>query len=497
MDYGWLAIIPPLLAIILALVTQEVLISLFVAIFVGACIITGNPVEGFMDVLNKHMIGSLTDEWNVSILVFCLTIGGVIGIIDKNGGTRGIASLIINKTKDSKSTLLSTWVLGILIFFDDYANSLIVGSTMKGITDSQGISREKLAYIVDSTAAPVSSMALISTWVGMELGLIRDGIDKLSLDLGAYDVFLQSIPFRFYSILALIFVVIVIMSNKDFGPMLTAERKASKNKVKVEKIESKIKRTDRWYNAVIPITLILLVTLVGLFYNGGGFNEGVTIRDAFSNADASVVLIWASFVGIFSAGILTRVQGIMKIKEITEAFVDGVKTMVVPGMILTLAWSLGSINSELGTAKFLVDIIGDNIPAFLIPLTMFVLPAVVAFSTGTSWGTNSIIMPIAIPLAYGVGGEALLIPTIGAVLTGAVLGDHISPISDTTIMSSMATGCDHISHVKTQIPYALTIGVVSIIFGFIPAGLGLNPVFSLSLSVLALITIMKIFGKSK
>lgn len=495
MDFGWISILPPLLAIALALLTQEVLLSLFVAVFIGASIASGGPIQGFMDMLNKYLVGALTDSWNISILIFCLSIGGLIGIVDKNGGTSGIASLIVDKAKSTKSTLFSTWLLGILIFFDDYANSLIVGNTMRSITDRQGISREKLAYIVDSTAAPISSMALISTWVGMELGLIQSGLSDLGLDMGAYDVFLRSIPFRFYSLLALIFVLFIIFSGKDYGPMLKAERNAQlsiKDGQGAGHFESS--QSKKWYNAVLPIGLVVIITMVGLFYNGGGF-EGAGLREAYSNADASVVLLWASFAGIILAGLMSRLQNVLSIKEVSEAFVEGVKSMAVPAMILSLAWSLGGVNSDLGTAQFMVDTIGKTVPAFLIPVIMFLIPAVVAFSTGTSWGTNSIVMPIAIPMAYMAGGEALLIPTIGAVLTGAVLGDHISPISDTTIMSSMASGCDHIKHVKTQIPYALTVGGVSILFGFIPAGFGLNPFVSLGLSLVALAGIIKFFGK--
>ena len=493
MDYGWISILPPLLAIALALLTQEVLLSLFVAIFIGACIAAGGPIQGFMDTLNKYLVGALTDNWNISILIFCLSIGGLIGIVEKNGGTQGIASLIVHKAKNTKSTLFSTWLLGVLIFFDDYANSLIVGNTMKSITDKQGISREKLAYIVDSTAAPISSMALISTWVGMELGLIQTGLSNLGLELGAYDVFLRSIPYRFYSVLALVFVLILIFTGKDFGPMLKAEKNAVQKMQEVDANTNSKLESTRWYNAVVPISLVVLLTIIGLYYNGGGFS-GESVRDAFSNADASVVLLWASFAGIIIAGLMSKLQNILSISEISQAFVEGVKSMAVPAMILTLAWSLGGVNGDLGTAEFMVNTIGKSVPKFLIPLMMFLVPALVAFSTGTSWGTNAIVMPIAIPLAYLSGGEVLLIPTIGAVLTGAVLGDHISPISDTTIMSSMASGCDHISHVKTQIPYALSVGVVTIVFGFIPAGFGLNPFVSLTVSAVTLFILVKFIG---
>lgn len=494
MEFGWLSILPPLIAIVLALLTKEVLLSLFIAVLVGASIITGNIVLGFQEALNTHLVGALTDSWNISILVFCLTIGGLIGIIDRNGGTQGIAHLLVQKSLTTRSALLSTWLLGLAIFFDDYANSLIVGNTMRSITDSLGISREKLSYIIDSTAAPISSMALISTWIGMELGLIQEGLASLGLEMGAYDVFLKSIPFRFYSVLALFFVLVIILMNRDFGPMLKAERAALA--AHKEKAQSEVVRQNasKWPLAVVPILVVLGVTVIGLYQNGGGF-DGATLREAYSNADASVVLLWASFAGIITAAVLSVAGKNLTVKETSDAFVEGVKSMTVPAMILALAWSLGNVNEALGTATFMVETIGQNVPAFLIPTFMFLIPAIVAFSTGTSWGTNAIVMPIAIPLSYMTGGVDLMIPTIGAVLTGAVMGDHMSPISDTTIMSSMASGCDHLSHVKTQMPYALLVGAVSIAVGFIPAGFGFPAIFSLLLGGAALIGTLKVVGQ--
>lgn len=505
MEYGWLSLIPAIIAIVLSLVTGEVLLSLFLSVFAGATILAEfNPMVGFTETLNNHIVNSLTDSWNISILIFCLSIGGLIGILSKNGGTKGIANLVISKAKSRKSTLLMTYVMGLLIFFDDYANSLIVGNTMRSITDKLKVSREKLAYIVDSTAAPVSSIALISTWVGFETGLIRDSLAKLGLELNAYNVFLQTIPYRFYSILALIFVFIIIISGKDFGPMAKAEKRAfttgkvvddnSNPTVSSEANELESDIVDgKWYNAVIPILSVLVITIIGLFINGGGL-EGSSIQTAFGDADASVVLLWASIGGAFIAGFMTLAQRLMPLKEIVDSWISGVKSMTVASLILVLAWSLGGVNDGLGTADFIVNIAEGSVPPVLLPLLMFLIPLAIAFSTGTSWGANSIVMPLAIPLAVQLGGPELLIPTIGAVLTGAVFGDHISPISDTTIMSSMASGSDHIAHVKTQIPYAITVGLVSILFGFIPAGFGLNPWISLTLGIVALVAIVNIFG---
>jgi len=507
MEFGWLSIIPPIIAIVLSLVTGEVLLSLFISVLVGATIIAGfNPMIGFTEALNNYIVGSVTDSWNASILIFCLSIGGFIGILSKNGGSKGIADLVVRKATNSKSTLFTTWLMGMLIFFDDYANSLIVGNTMRNITDKMKISREKLSYIVDSTAAPVSSIAIISTWVGFETGLIKDGLASLGLELNAYNVFLQTIPYRFYSVLALAFVLILIFTGKDYGPMYKAERRAyTTGKVvadgdtpmvseELNSLEATVEN-GKWYNAVIPILSVISITLVGLFINGGGLESG-SIKDAFGNADASVVLLWAAFGGTFVAVIMGLVQRIMTIKEVADSWISGLKSMTTAGIILVLAWSLGSVNEGLGTADFIVSIAKGNVPGFLLPLIMFLIPLAIAFSTGTSWGANSIVMPLAIPLAVQIGGVDLLVPVAGAVLTGAVFGDHISPISDTTIMSSMASGSDHIAHVKTQIPYAMTVGIVSIIAGFIPAGLGVNPYISLGVSLIALLIIVKVFGKN-
>ncbi|MTI66911.1 MAG: Na+/H+ antiporter NhaC family protein [Firmicutes bacterium] len=505
MDYGWLSIIPPMIAIILSFITQEVLLSIFVAVLVGATIVNGDPLIGFTATLNDYIVGALTDSWNVSILIFCLSIGGLIGILSKNGGTNGIANIIVKKAKSSKSTLITTYLMGILIFFDDYANSLIVGNTMRSITDKMKISREKLSYIIDSTAAPVSSIAFISTWVGFETGLIKDGLAGIDLDLNAYSIFMQSIPYRFYSLLALVFVLMIILTKKDFGPMYKAEKRTyltgklmdddAKPTVssELDEMESNTDK-ERWYNAIIPIASVIIITIIGLYINGGGL-EGASIKDAFGEADASIVLLWSSFGGTIIAALLSLSQRILSIKEIMESWTSGIKSMTTASLILVLAWSLGNVNGDLGTAEFIVSITKGSLPTFLLPLIMFLLPAIVAFSTGSSWGANSIVMPLAIPLAFKLGGIDILVPTIGSVLTGAVLGDHCSPISDTTIMSSMASACDHIAHVKTQMPYALTVGLVSILVGFIPVGFGFNPWISLVIGIIILFTFLKVFGK--
>ena len=507
--YGWLSILPPLLAIVLAWRSKEVLVSLFAGVFLGATILADyNPLIGFMKTIDTYMVGALSDSWNAAILLFLLTLSGMVGIITKSGATQELADFVAKKARSAKKAQLSTWMMGILIFFDDYANSLIVGTTMRSITDKLKISREKLSYIVDSTAAPVTSMALISTWVGYEMGLIRDAFAKLGIEQNIYSTFVKTIPYRFYSILALFMVLIVILKNKDFGAMYEAEKRArEEGKVladdanpmasdELTEMEGKSGHRMKWHDAFWPIVGVIVVTLAGLWYNGGGLDAGVSIRDAFSNADSSVVLLWSSFSGTIIAALLAMVKGKLSVDETVDGWIDGAKALATACGILILAWSLGDVIEQLGTANYIVDITKGFIPPFMVPTMMFVIPGIVAFATGTSWGTNAIIMPIAIPMAVNFG--APLLPSIGAVLTGCVLGDHCSPISDTTIMSSTASAADHIDHVRTQLPYALTVGGVSIVFGFLPSGLGL-PYWAvipmLGLGMVVLYFILEMFGK--
>lgn len=502
--FGLLSVIPPLLAIFLAWKSREVLISLFAGIYVGVLILNNwNPLTAFFRTLDQYIIGSVADSWNASILIFLLTLGGMVGIITRSGATNSVAAFITKRALNAKKAQYAAFWMGLLIFFDDYANSLIVGTTMRSITDRLRISREKLSYIVDATAAPVASMAVISTWIGYEMGLIQGAFDKLGLELNVYTTFLQTVPYRFYSILALFFVFLVIYLGRDFGPMYDAEVRArttgkvyadGANPLVSKELENMEipKSSLQWYHAFLPILTVLIVTLVGLWYNGGGMT-GIGVREAYSNADASVVLLWASFAGTFVAGFTALLKRVLNVQEVMEAWLEGTKALSIAAAILILAWSLGDVTEALGTANYLVSIAMGRIPAALVPTLMFLLPSIVAFATGTSWGTNAIIMPLAIPLAVQLG--APLLPTIGAVLTGCVFGDHCSPISDTTIMSSTASGSDHIDHVRTQLPYALTCGVIAILFGFIPVGYGLPIWIALPVGAGVAFLILRKFGR--
>ena len=506
-NYGLISLIPPLLAIILAWWSKEVIISLFLGVFSGAFILAGyNPIAGFVNTLDKYMLGSLADSWNAGIIIFLLSMGGMIGIINRAGGVIAIGEYVAKKAKSIKNTLLVTWSMGVLIFFDDYANTLIVGNTMRPITDRMNVSREKLSFIVDLTAAAVSSIVPISTWIAFEVGVIKDGFDSLGIEASAYTTFVKTIPFRYYSIFALLFALIIIYTMKDFGPMYTAEHRARTTgeslrpnstpmvSKELEEIEKPEGASFTIFDAFSPIVVVIAVTLFGLWYNGGGMSPDVSIQSAFGDADASVVLLWASFAGGFTAGITALFKRILDISDVVDSWIDGAKSMFIATMILILAWSIGGITDDLGTANFLVGLLEGNLPGFLIPVLLFIISAFIAFTIGSSWGTVAIVMPLAIPLAFNIASPML--PAIGAVLTAAVMGDHCSPISDTTIMSSTASAVDHIDHVSTQLPYALTVAAVAAVFGFLPAGFGISPLISLPVGIIVLYIIVNIFGKS-
>ena len=514
--FGLWSLLPPLIAIALALISKQVILSLFLGVFVGAIMLNnGNLFYAFLRTLDNYMLAALADKWHAGILIFTITIGGMVGVIAKMGGNQAIAEALSKKAKTAKSAQVATWLMGLVIFFDDYSNTLIVGPTMKPLTDKMKVSREKLSYIVDSTAAPITGMALISTWVGYELGLLGDAFKSINMDVNAYEMFLKTIPYRFYDIFTLIMVLIIALKMKDFGPMYKAEKRARlTGKVlddnarpmafsEIETLDLKPGIKAKISNAVVPIASLIILGFVGLWYSGGGVNEPFTlvgIRTAFGNADASIALLWSAIASSIIAIVMAVSQKILTINEAFDSFVDGCKSLMITAIILLLAWSLGKVTEDVGTANFLVGAITSSLPAMFLPLLVFLISCVVSFATGTSWGTMAIMLPLAVPLANAFlitgSSETLLMSTIASVLTGAIFGDHCSPISDTTIMSSMASGSDHIDHVKTQMPYALTVAIISICVGYIPAGLGLPAWVSLLLGVGAIWAVIHFFGKS-
>ncbi|MTB49644.1 Na+/H+ antiporter NhaC family protein [Lewinella sp. W8] len=521
----WLSILPPLIAIGLALLFKEVLISLFAGIWVGAFVAGGLRFEGMLGLvksllatIDHYIIEALNDGGHLSVIVFSLMVGGMVAIISRNGGMAGVVERLTKYAKTPRSAQIITWFLGIAIFFDDYANTLIVGNTMRSVTDRFKISREKLAYIVDATAAPVASVAFITTWIGAELGYIDDGISQVAAleGLTPYAVFLESLKYSFYPVLTLIFIFMLVWMKRDYGAMLRAETRArttgevkaaSTSTDETEETEDLSPVTGaplRARNAVIPVLTVIIMTIIGLLDTGlssvygdlasppatdgwgatwgameGGFFG--KLGEVIGAADSYVALLWASISGVFVALLMTVSQRIMNLGQTMGALTSGFKAMFSAIMILTLAWALALTTEELHTADFLVDLLGNALNPYFIPPIIFILAALVSFSTGSSWSTMAILYPIAIPLTWAVAtgagwedaaAQGLLFNVISTVLAASVLGDHCSPISDTTILSSLASDCNHIDHVRTQLPYALTVGVVALLCGFLATLLG-------------------------
>ena len=608
---GWLSILPPVVAIILALITREVISSLFLGTVIGATFVFSyNPFIGFLRTLDKYLLGSVADTAHSAIIIFSLCLGGMIGVVNRTGGMQGIVDLISRMVRGPRSAQLATWCMGVLIFFDDYANTLIVGNSMRPVTDKNRISREKLSYIVDSTSAPVAGIAVLSTWIGYEIGLIREAFVNLGIpETNFYGVFLQTIPFRFYCLLTLFFGFMIAFFRRDFGPMLKAEQRAYHEGKVLSDAARPISSPEsaapelpadmpkRWYNAAIPIAIVIIGTFVGLLGDGGMYSphfylqqaetealtgsksltimsvsqdngtltasgedftfarinfddktafagksgieaintlrqlkEGDVIntiltpstmtfaekaRSAFSNADSTRVLIWVSVLGSMIAVFLGWIQGLINLETGLKAWVDGARTLIMAVIIMTLAWSINGVCTELGTAHWVVAMVTDVVPHWMLPTIIFIIACFISFATGTSWGTMAILLPISIPLAYHLNMQHYqaniaslpnapemmvfikqsLLLSIGAVLEGSIFGDHCSPISDTTIMSSMASGSDHIDHVRTQAPYAATVALITIILCYIPAGLGASPFIMIPVSMVILGGFLFTFGQ--
>jgi len=518
---GWLSIIPPLIAILLALLIRHVLVSLAAGIYIGAIFLYDfNPVIAFLRFADTIILKSLTNPDHMFIIVFTLLIGGVVGVISSNGGTADLAKVITKYARTAKSGMVASWVMGIAIFFDDYANSLIIGNMMRPITDKLRISREKLAYIVDSTAAPIASIVIISTWIGYELGLIGEGLRSIGSTENAYDVFLNTIPFRFYPIAALFFVFIVSYFQRDFGPMFKAEKRArttgrltetdeplEDKKIETEKMS--ITKKSKWFNGAIPILIILFGTIAGLIYTGindlkeiGGLQ--FTLQNIISHSDSYSSLLWASFAASIVAIVMSIWEKLLSLTKAMEAWFQGIQSMLFAALILVFAWGISSITNDLKTADYLISILSNSIDPRYLPVLVFLVCALISFATGTSWGTMAIVMPIVIPLAHkisvisglsAVDSRLIIHGVISSVLTGSVFGDHCSPIADTTILSSLASKCNHIDHVRTQLPYAILIAVVCMMLGDLPTAFGLNPYIAIILILIVLTLILFIFGK--
>jgi len=608
--YGWLSLLPPIVAIVLAIATRRIVLSLVLGIFAGALLMAGgNPLVAIYHTWETHLWRTLIDSGKLRVFSFTILMGAMIGVITRSGGMRGLIELVEPYASNRRRGQLATWLMGLLIFFDDYANTILLGSTLRPICDRLKISREKLAYLVDSTAAPVAGLAPLSTWVAVEIDYIADGLGALpnSEGLSAFGLFLSSIPYRFYIITALLLVPITAWLGRDLGAMAKAERRAMDGELPEDATQGEESSVEppksSWYNAVLPIALTLGLVMYFIYATGSAgasssaakavtaatkaiaaesdgvefsqFENSVTalneasasrsvsataaaiqsladsvatatpldrvavlerfdsrlgMKDIVGEADSSLALQYGALAGLALACVLPLFSSQFGADELVKAAMSGARVVLPAVAILWTASAMSNMTRDssvdgedtktayefkdhrLYTADYITSVLsGDSdagtaasISASSLPTIVFVLAAVVAFCTGTSWGTMGILVPMVVQTAHALlsqdgsavaSNDPILLSSIGGVLAGAVFGDHCSPISDTTVLSSQSSGCDHLAHVWTQMPYALLAGTVSILLGTLPIGFGVSVWLLLPLQIAALFVLMRLFGK--
>ena len=527
---GWFSLLPPLFAILLALLFKEVITALVAGVWLGALAVAGyNPVEATWRLVDQYVVGALADtsSGHAQIVIFSLMLGGMVGIIGRNGGTLGVVQAVAPLARNRRRGKVATALAGLAIFFDDYANTLVVGNTMRPITDKLKISREKLAYLVDSTAAPVAALVPVSTWVGYEISLIGGGLETAAAEaqgadaaflseISPFAVFLETIPYLFYPLLAMAFVLLTSAMNRDFGAMAKAEARAARGDglnrpgatPATDTSGSFLKAKDgtpvRWWNAALPVLTVVAVVLGGLYTTGrAGAGPDASLMDVFGASDPFSTLLWGSFAGCLTAVVLSVSQRLLTVHECVDAWTGGVRAMMIAMVILTLAWALGAVTTDVGTSGYLSQLLEGNLPLVLLPAVVFVTSGAMAFATGTSWTTMAILIPLVVPLTVSLAGGTgfadgsqygILLGSVSSVLAGAIWGDHCSPISDTTVLSSTAAACDHVDHVRTQLPYAMLVGVVGLGLGNVGTALGLPVWVALPVGVGLLALFLRLFG---
>ncbi len=501
----WGALLPPVIAIILALITKEVYSSLFIGIVAGALLYSNGNLELMLNTMmydssesGGGMITKLADSWNVGILVFLVILGIMVALMNKVGGSAAFGQWASTHIKTRVGAQLATMVLGVLIFVDDYFNCLTVGSVMRPVTDRHKISRAKLAYLIDATAAPVCIIAPISSWAAAVTSSVPDGSD-----INGFTMFLRTIPYNFYALGTLLMIVLVAVMKADFGPMKLHEKNAMKGdlfttaarpygEADAEIVTSKGKVID----LVLPVIVLIFCCIIGMVYTGGFF-DGESFINAFADSDASVGLVFGSVVTLLFTFCFYMIRGVISFKEFADCIPEGFKAMVAPILILTMAWTLSGMTGLLGADVYVEGLVANSAGALnmFLPCIVFLVAVFLAFSTGTSWGTFAILIPIVVNV-FDANPETyeMLVISIAACLSGAVCGDHCSPISDTTIMASAGANSDHVNHVSTQLPYALVSAGVAFI-GYIIAGIvGYNTENAMALIALPVVLVLMVFA---
>ncbi len=533
----FIVLLPPIVAIFLAFVCKNIILSMSSAIILGS-IIANKNIEGLYLTASKsasdifdYTTGSIFNLSNFLILVFVAFIMLSISFIQASGGMKAVISKLDAFVSSAKSAQLVTFISGLFLFIDDYANTMVIGSTMKSLTDKFKISREKLAFIVDATSAPVAGLAFVSTWVGYEVGLFNDIFTGTVYENKGYSIFFEGLSFRFYCWFMLAFVFFNIVFKSDFGPMKKAEEKSkSKNLIdlseqNINKDNQKVKVNDkhdmRFSNVknkpykiwcfIAPIFLLLAGTLFGFFIDGGGFDKGSIFsftnwkNAILASQNSVVVLVVSSSLSLLASLVLGFSIGDVTTKNSHQILVTAAKQFFIPFIILVLAWSLKEVCSDIKTAEYLTQLFTENLDLKYLPIITVIIAALTAFSTGTSWGTMAILIPVIGPVAIQAsmqassevaGASLLLLPlTLSAILDGSIMGDHCSPISDTTIMSAASSECDLVSHVKTQAPYSITVFLIAILFGYGVLTIYPNKYFSLAAGFFVLLIFNFIIGK--
>ena len=483
------ALVPALVAIVLALITKEVYSSLFIGIAMGALFVTSfNPVAAFDQIVNGGLIKVLSDSYNVGILIFLVVLGAMVSLLNKSGGSRAFGEWASKNIKTKAGALLATWFFGVLIFVDDYFNCLTVGSVMRPVTDKYKISRAKLAYIIDATAAPICIIAPISSWAAAVTGFV-EGEDGLAL-------FMKAIPYNYYAILTMVFIIITTILGINFGKMKECEDAADAGNLfyghqvvnkETQYNEEKILGPGKVIDLVIPIIALVALCIIGLIYSGGFYTaseEGYkNFIIAFSNADASVGLAIGSMLALILTIVYYIIKRVLSFSETMSSLTEGFKNMVPAILILTFAWTLKAMIDSLEATTFIDSIVRSNVGSMstFLPAIIFLLGAGISFATGTSWGTFGILIPIVVYILKAIDPELMIIG-ISAAMAGSVFGDHCSPISDTTIMSSAGAQCEHLLHVSTQLSYASYVAAISFIC-YIIAGFVYNPIIPLVVGI--------------
>lgn len=484
-----LRLAPPVIAITLAIVFKDVNFALLIAVFLGCLLIAdfgfANGVESLCDVL----VDQLADKDHAAIILFTVLLGAMIGLMNDSGGTKAVIDRLARHANTRRRGLVLTWLSGLVVFFDDYANTMLIGGSMRPLCDRLRISRAKLAFLIDATAAPVAGL-LLSTWTAYEIDQVSKGLAGANLDVAPAQVFLESIPYRLYPILAIIAVGAIAISGRDFGAMLKAESDV----VPPEDAETDEQSGGNVWFAVLPVATLVAVVGLGVWYEG-------------MKLDAYRWLLYASIASSSVAAVLPILTRSMNVRRCSESWTNGITSMIPAIVVLLLAWSVGTVcdNDHLNTADYIISLVGKSVQPEFLPAIAFVAAGAVAVAIGSSYTTMALMMPVFLPLCWGVLADQqiadlttshpVFLAVVGAILAGAIFGDHCSPISDTTVLSSAAAGCDHLQHVATQLPYALLVAACSLVFGYLPIGFGVPWWIALPLSIAVCVGAIVFLGK--